>query len=52
MHGGIGKLFDLSRDIKLDGVEMALAYSVIFESNKEHESDYDSNSSDKGLWEE
>ena len=40
----IWDLFDLNGDGKLDGIEMAFAYSVIFgdEDSKEDDADYDS----------
>ncbi|MBR3202437.1 MAG: hypothetical protein IKF60_02490 [Solobacterium sp.] len=49
---GIDDLFDLNGDGKLDGVEMAFAYSVIFGSEEEQEPDswdFDENNDD---WEE
>ena len=39
MFGGIEKLFDLNGDGKLDGVEMAFAYYVMFGDEEEHGSD-------------
>ncbi len=36
---GIDDLFDLNGDGKLDGVEMAFAYSVIFGSEEDQEPD-------------
>ena len=41
---GIRELFDLNGDGKLDGIEMAFAYSVIFgdEDSKEDDADYNS----------
>ena len=39
MFGEIEKLFDLNGDGKLDGVEMAFAYYVMFGDEEEHGSD-------------
>ena len=52
MLGGIDDLFDLDGDGKLDGVEIAFAYSVIFESSEELDSDCDSINNDRDMWEE
>lgn len=49
---GIDDLFDLNGDGKLDGVEMAFAYSVIFSSEEEQESDSWNFDENKDDWEE
>ena len=52
---GIDDLFDLNGDGKLDGVEMAFAYSVIFGSEEEQEPDsldLGFNSDEDDMWEE
>ena len=51
MLGGFDYLFVLDGDGKLDGVEIDFAYSVIFESSEELESNYDSNN-ESDMWEE
>ena len=42
MFDGIFDLFDLNRDGKLDGLELAVAYTVLFgdEETEENEDDY------------
>ena len=52
---GIDDLFDLNSDGKLDSVEMAFAYSVIFGIEKEQEPDhfgFGLNSEESDMWEE
>ena len=52
---GIDDLFDLNGDGKLDGVEMAFAYSVIFGIEEEQEPDhfgFGLNMEESDMWEE
>ena len=52
---GIDDLFDLNSDGKLDSVEMAFAYSVVFGIEKEQESDhfdFGLNTEESDMWEE
>lgn len=50
---GIDDLFDLDGNSKLNGVEMAFAYSVVFGSEEERDSDsFDFDQDDDNDWEE
>ena len=46
---GIRELFDLNGDGKLDGIEMAFAYSVIFgdEGSQKDDAEYDNDSDEE-----
>ena len=46
---GIRELFDLNGDGKLDGIEMAFAYSVIFgeEDSRNDDAEYDNDSDEE-----